>query len=104
MMGKQTIKFKRKEDAQNFYLARPHTFTRGFSLWLWVLGLLGLAKKYVSRENDKQGRPLAELHGYAYKGAIYVTKEVTWEYESEQARKLRLHSKAMDKAMFGAKP
>lgn len=80
MMGTMRIKLRTKEAAANFYLARPHTYTRSFKLWLWVLGALGLAKKYSSRENDKLGRPAVELHGYAYKGAIYVTKQVTWEY------------------------
>lgn len=79
-MGTLRIKLRNKEQAANFYLARPRTFTRRFKAWLWVLGLLGYAKKYTSMEKDKHGRPHVELHGYAYKGAIYVTKQVTWEY------------------------
>jgi hypothetical protein len=80
-MGAQKIKLRTHDQAASFYLARPHTFTRRFKVWLWVLGLFGLAKKYTSMERDAKGRPHVELAGYAYKGAIYLTSQVTWEYD-----------------------
>lgn len=79
-MGKPRIKLRTTEQAANFYLARPHTFTYWRMVWLTVLGWCGLAKKYTSREYDTKGRPLVELHGYAHKGAIYLTKQTNWEY------------------------
>ncbi len=82
-MGKPKIKLRTKEQATSYYMARPHVYSGWFKVWLWVLSVLRLAKKFTSREYDTKGRLTIELHGYAYKGAVYLTKQVVWSYDEK---------------------
>jgi hypothetical protein len=95
-MGKQRIKLRTKEAAVNFYAARPWTFSRWMKLKLVVLGWLGLAKKYSATETDPKTGVRTTLHGYAYKGSIYLTKQ-------EVFTPAQAHVKDMEKALFGKK-
>lgn len=78
-MGKPKIKLRTTEQAANYYFARPVTYSTWFKAWLRVLAFFGKAKKYVATDTDPKTGVRVELHGYAYKGAVYLTKQVIVE-------------------------
>ena len=80
-MGKPRIKLRNVEQAGAYYMARPKMYSGWFKAWLWVLWAFRLAKRINSQELDTKGRPAIELKGFAYKGAVYLTEQVTWSYD-----------------------
>ena len=95
-MGRARIKLRNTGEAANYYLARPKPFSPWFKVWLWCLGLLGKAKKYEATETDPTTRVRSVLHGYAYKGVIYLTKQ-------EVFTPTQAHMRDMERAFFGSK-